>query len=286
MAKDTSKTAAIEDIYAGLSPEQVAEMLALTGQSNNASHEKAPVLKINYYGKKDVDGNKVDVGNFVMGQDIKIVDSVKTCNFIGKDFGANPEITVLKVATQYSYYNDSKEKRCSSQIIVDRNEKAVGNTLKFECNSGKCPRRQKDLDKKEKCSCQFIVYLEIGKDKDQCLMYVKGASYMPFKEYLDAAGANPLFFFPTVLNTKEKTHGAVDYYEIYPFLDTARPYPLPARLENFATAKLTTKGLEDYKLQAAAQKQVAYSPEIEVLGVEGGTSNRGRDFDNDSDIKF
>ena len=72
MAKGTNTAEKLDNLYDGLTPEQVAEMLALTGQAANSSYEKAPVLKVNYFAKKDKDGNKIELGNFVLGQKISL----------------------------------------------------------------------------------------------------------------------------------------------------------------------------------------------------------------------
>lgn len=259
MAKASDKAVALNDIYEGLSPEEVAEMLALTGQAANTSYEKAPVLKVNLCGKADKDGGKVDLGNFVLNQSIKVVDGKKVIEYIGKDFGATPTITVIKVAQQYNYYNDAKDQRCSSQLITEANEVAVGYNLKKNCAGGTCPRRVKDIDKKERCTCQYVVYVEAGPDKDKCLMYFKGSSFMPFKEYLDSVKPDPILFFPTTLTTKEKTMGTVDYYEVYPIIDKTVPFDAATRKENMEKLRAISKDITGYKAQqSASTKQVEY----------------------------
>lgn len=255
----TNAVATQEDLYAGLSPEDVATMLAMSGQAANAGFEKAPLLKVNYSAKKDKDGNQVDLGNFVLNQSIKTVDGKKVVEYIGKDLGPSPEVTVIKVAKQYSYYNDKKELRCASQLITEPGEVPIGNTLKHDCMGGKCPRRAKEIDKKEKCSCQFVVYLEAGPDKDKCIMYFKGVSFMPFKEYIDSVGQDPIFFYPTTFRTKEQSMGTVDYYIVYPEIDKTRPYPLEVRKENMEKLKAVSKDIQGFKMQqAATSKQITY----------------------------
>lgn len=255
-----------ENLYEGLTAEEVAMMLKMTGQSNNSSYERAPTLKINLSSKRDKEGKNVEVGNFVIGQSIKLVDGAKVVESIGKDYGPNPEVTILKVAQQYNYYSPSKEARCSSQLLTEMKEVPVGYNLKHECNSGKCPRRQKDIPKDDKCTCQYVVYLEMAEDKERCIIYLKGASFMPFKAYLDSVGSDPMFFFPTIFKTKEKSQGSVDYYEIWPEIDKSRPYPLEVRKENMQKLSGVSKEILAFKASQTTQtKSITYA-EAEVVG--------------------
>lgn len=277
MAK-ANEVATKEDLYAGLSPEDVAEMMRLTGQAANVNYEKSPILKINLCGKPDKNKNRADIGNFVLNQSIKVIDGNRSVEDIGKDLGDSPEITVIKVAKQFSYYNDQKDLRCASQLITESNEVAVGYNLKHACSGGTCPRRATGIDKKERCTCQYVVYVEAGPDKDKALMYFKGINFMAFKEYLDSASPDPTIFYPTVLTTKEKTMGSVTYYEIYPQLDKNRPYDIATRKDNMDKLRAVSRDITSYKASQSTQntKQVTYK----------GKTIEDAETDGFSDIEF
>lgn len=276
-----------EDLFAGMSPEMIAEILAATGQAANFAFDKTPVLKINKYPIKDQKGNTVPMGNFVLGQVTKQEGKNTIVEFIGEDAGANPEITVLKVGSKFSYFpdplkvKDAKKHICQSQLVLDPGEKAVGDNLGFECMGGKCPRRGKDVSKDDKCSCQYVVFVEvkIGDETRQALMYFKGTSFLPFKAYLDSAGKFPMCFFPTLLTTEQQVNGTNVYWIITPVLQKDRPYPLPERMASLDMVKQidsNVRGFESQRKLLASQKrdenQKALPP---GMSVEGAGQNTG-----------
>lgn len=221
MAKEKTETKnlpAANNIYEGFSPEEIAEMLGVSGQSAYFNFDKTPTLKINLEPLEDKDGATVKVGNFVLGQRKGKDDSVES---IGEDFGPTPEIVILTVAQQYNYYHKDKAKRCASQIVMD-GDVAIGGNLGFSCSTqGACPRRGPDVVKAEKCTCQYLAFCLVGPEKKSAIMYLKGSNFIPFKEYLEAVGKVPFFFCPTRLTTKREKYGSVTYFVITPeFLDT------------------------------------------------------------------
>lgn len=258
---------AINDLLAGLSDEERAELLALTGQNANLSGSKVPILKVNYCDVADVDGNTIKKGNFVYNQssktaEVEVVDESdgevtkeERMLDLGTDLGKSIAVTVLGYRQQYSYYNADAKLRCNSQIF-GQGEVPVGSNHKLECRSGKCPRRKDGLDKKEKCICQFVVPLlvEVAGEKQPALMYVKGSNYFPFNDYLKAAGPIPLFWAPTKMKTKVEKDGSVTYYVTSFELDTANPYPQLERDIYKGQVKGAIAQIEEHK-KAQAQKQ-------------------------------
>lgn len=283
----------VEDLYAGFSPEELQELLGVSGQASTFSMDKTPILKVNYNGDvEDKDGVTIKRGNFVLGQNSKEIrkDNGDICiEYAGIDLGKNPKITVLTFGMKYSYYNDDAKQRCSSQLVMERGEKPIGNNLGHVCNGGTCPRRKEGVDKTEKCSCQWTVFCEVDVDgtKHKALMYLKGLSFMPFSEYLKEAGTLPLFFFPTELTTKMDKQGSVTYYTIFPKLLKDQPFNQIERKANFDAAKQTKQGAEAFKQQQLTQGK---SKGVALLAGpdEGFGAKTVNDlpFDNDEDIRF
>lgn len=265
------------DLLAYLSDEEKAEMLALTGQTDGQRADKITHLKISYADTPDEKGNTIPKGNFVYGQSSKTVEIEVTDEDgdtstevrmvdLGIDLGKSPKITILTSKQQYSYYNDDAKLRCNSQVF-GAGETPVGSTLKHECRSGDCPRRKEGVDKKEKCTCQHVVVclVDVEGEKKPALLYVKGASYMPFNEYLKAANtANngkpfPLFMAPTKLKNSQEKQGSVTYFVTAFNLLTTEAYDQATCLENFKQAKAANAQIAEYKAQAeqkSAAKQI------------------------------
>lgn len=295
MAKTTEKNNAtavnLEDLFEGMTPEQIREILGATGQVTNASFDKTPTLKINKFPIKDSKGNTVPMGNFVYNQVTKQDGKNTIVEEIGIDCGANPEITVLKFGTKFSYFpdpqkiKDAKKHICQSQLVLDPGEKAVGDNLGFECMGGKCPRRAKDVDKDNKCSCQYQIFVQvkIGDEVKHAIMYAKGTSFLPFKQYLDSAGKFPLYFFPTLLTTEQQVNGSNVYWIVTPVLQKDRPYPLEERLALTETVKAVDESVRGFesqrKLLSATRKeeaQKALPPGMSIEGKgQGGSSGLG-----------
>lgn len=291
-AQVTNVPATVDDLYAGFSQEELQELLGVSGQATTFSMDKTPILKVNYSDLEDKEGRSIKKGNFVLNQNSKEIrkeDGDIYVEDVGIDLGKSPKITILTFGTKYSFYSDDAKQRCSSQLIMDRGEKPIGNTLGHVCNGGTCPRRKEDVEKKEKCSCQYVVFCEVEVDgtKHKALMYLKGLSYMPFSEYLKDAGTLPLFFFPTELTTKMDKQGSVTYYTIFPKLLKDQPFNQIERKENFDLAKQTKHAAETFKQQQLTQGNKKGSALLagpnEGLGATDVTD---LPFDKDEDIKF
>jgi len=300
--KDVAETKAVTtqadnaDLLSFMTEEEKAEMLALTGQTDNQRADKIPSLKVNYCDTADEAGRVIPKGNFVYGQSSKTVDVEITDEDgdvttearmvdLGVDLGKAPKITILTAAQQYSYYNDDAKLRCNSQIFR-AGETPVGSTLKHECRSGNCPRRKEGVDKKEKCTCQHVLMCLVDIDGEQkpALMYVKGASFMPFNDYLKQANSDkfPLFCAPTKMKNAQEKQGSVTYFVTSFNLLTAERYSEEACKANFQMAKETNKAMQEYKAQIEqknASKQL-------VSRSEGRNAVDVGMITNDDDIVF
>lgn len=289
-AADTTApfTTTLDDLFAGMTDAEKAELLAATGQANTAGGDKVPSLKVNYCDLPDKDGNEIKKGNFVFGQNPKEIQNGDdiVVEYIGLDLGKNPSITVLTYGQQYSFYSDDKNKRCNSQLVLEMGEKPVGNNLGFECRSGQCPHRADGVDSKDKCSCQWVIFCEVETPEgpQKAIMYLKGKSFMPFSDYLKAAGTLPVCFFPTKLSNKMEKQGSVTYWVTTPTLDKENPYPQAKRLENATAAKEARKGAQEFKVQQLAQKSAPR--QAQIADKSEGRFAREIANDNVDDIEF
>lgn len=281
----------IADLLASMTPEERAEIAALTGQDANSSGDRIPVLKINYCDTPDVEGKEIKKGNFVYDQssattEIEVTDEdddvtkEERMENLGVDLGKSIQATVLAYRQQYNYYNNDDNKlNCRSQVF-GMGEVPVGSNLKQECRGGKCPRRKEGIDKKEKCSCQFIVYLlvKVGEETKPAMMYIKGASYFPFNDYLKAAGPIPLFFAPTKMKTAVEKQGAVTYYPLTLTLDIPNAYPALERDAYKEQMKGAVAQMDEHK-KIAAQK----SASKQIVDKSEGPQTQSPPFDTEDD---
>lgn len=306
-SKEEAKTTAVAtttdnvDLLAFLSDEEKAEMLSLTGQTDNMRADHIPSLKINYSDTPDESGRTIPKGNFVYNQSSKTVDVEVTDEDgdasteprmvnLGHDMGKTPKITVLVSKQQYAYYNDDAKLRCNSQVFGG-GETPVGSTLKHACRSGDCPRRKEGVDKKEKCTCQHVVVCLVDVDGEQkpALMYVKGASFMPFNDYLKAANTAasgkpfPLFLAPTKLKNSQEKQGSVTYYVTSFSLLTKEPYATEVAKANYEQAKAATATMAEYKAQAEQNKA---SKQLVDKSAGSGAKNITNLTAGDDDIAF
>lgn len=263
MAKETKQELAnLDDILKDLTEEQRAEILQMTGQAQNVKFDKTPTLKINGEHKADVNGNKIEIGNWVLGQVIKTgQDKKKIIENIGVDCGPDPDIIIYKVGRQYSYWNDDKNKRCNSNIVCEPGDKPFGQgALSYQCNAKEngCPRRAKDCAKGDRCPAQQVVFATVN--GQPCMLYVKGDSYMPFSEYLDSFGTMPYFAFHTKLTKEEASKGATEYFILRPTRG-AQMNAIEFK-ENVEMAREIAKNVKEFQAQRKAQlgqKQLGYN---------------------------
>lgn len=251
------------DLFAGFSEEDKARMLGLTGQSAQGGGMKTPILKVNQISSDTQDSvpeeRRVKMGNFVLDQRTK----GKDIEDIGEDFGAAPEITVLKYGTKFSFFPDLKKNPngkkdiCQSNIVFDRGEQYFGDNLGFNCMSktDQCPRRKDGVAKDDKCKCQNVVFAEIGPEHKNCLIYLKGESFMPFTKYVEEANKSglPLFFFPTKLTTEKKVEGSNTYWVITPELQTDKPYSPEEKMRLFKKAEEIDQQARAFEQQRQGQ---------------------------------
>lgn len=286
----------IAELLASMTPEEREEIAALTGQNANSSGDRIPVLKINYCDTPDTEGKEIKKGNFVYDQssatvEVEVTDEdgdvtkEERMENLGTDLGKSIQVTALAYRQQYNYYNNDDNKlNCRSQVF-GAGEVPVGSNLKHECRGGKCPRRKEGIDKKDKCSCQFIVYVlvKVGEETKPAMMYIKGASYFPFNDYLKAAGPIPLYFAPTKMKTSVEKQGAVTYYPLTLTLDIPNAYPAIERDAYKEQMKGAVAQMDEHKkmaVQKSASKQIVDKSE----GPQ--TATTPFDIEDDTEIVF
>ena len=308
MAKEKNTTGAAqlseqelyEQMLAGLSPEERAMLDKVTGQDNIKGGKKTPVVRVSYKDSDDADlnGKMVKKGNFVVGQKshkaIKDGKEVDIIDEIGTDLGAELAATILAFGSQYSFFSEKKGQSCSSQVVRERGEIAVGSTMKLKCAGGECPRRKEGIDKNDKCTCQFVVFLRLpegtqlpdGTDCPVAMMYVKGSSYMGFKDYLSGVGEFALkvnsLMCKTIFTTSKEQKGAVKYFDLHCKQGALDPIGFK---ENFALASEAMKELENFKEQNAQKAlpapEKSNAKSAEVAGAGGGSAARDVTPSND-----
>lgn len=282
--KELTEQELYEQMLANLSPEDRAAMDQMTGQSNLKGGKKTPVLRVSYKESDDEDlnGKSIKKGNFVIGQkttyDAKGDEIIEE---IGIDFGDEISLVVLAIGNQYSFYSETKGASCSSQITRDRSEVPVGSTLKINCSDGTCPHRQDGIDRKDRCSNQFVLFVKLpegtklpdGTDCPVALLYVKGTSYMPCKDYFAGNGefalrVNSLMCF-TVIKTTRMKKGSVTFFDL-----SFKQGPLdPSGFkESHAIATEVVKELEAFKAQNATAPAIAAPSGPGQAMIEGPTA--------------
>jgi hypothetical protein len=235
-----------------ITPEMQAQIDALTGKSAAGGGPSIPIIKVNYQGGKDLEGNKVERGHFVLGQKME----GKKLAVAGVDLGAELNGVILKAARQYSFYdqNDSK-KSCNSQLVWKRNERFQGVNLKYDCQSGECPHRAEGVSRDEKCTCQHVLFILLpegtvdpdGNEVKVARLFAKGASFMPVAEYISSA-SNLLAVVSTVY-TEEEQNGSIIYYVTH--IRKGKDLPQKQMLQNLEIATDLDKTLETAKASRA-----------------------------------
>jgi hypothetical protein len=91
-----------------------------------------------------------------------------------------------------------------------------------------------------------------GTDCPVAMLYVKGSSYMGFKDYISGVGEFALkvnsLMCKTIFSTSKEQKGAVKYFDLHCKQGALDPIGFK---ENFALAKDAMKELEDFKEQNA-----------------------------------
>lgn len=306
VAEETKTVVAAEvDPYEGFTDEERAELLGLTGQAANLSFDRMPTLKINQISSDVQDsvpeGERVRMGNFVLNQITKKVGDDVTIDSIGEDFGATPELTILKVAKQYFYWpaDGDTKKMCMSQLLLEPGERPIGSKYGFDCADKSCPKRNME---KDGCKCQIQAYGEIGPEHKMACYTAKGDSFIPFDDYLKKAAAEkkPLFFYPTKLTTTKKQNGSNVYWVITPVMQDT-PYNPEEKRRLFGEAKKLDESIRGNKEQrkvsqelkaAEARKQLPPGMSVEAPFAGGskvgsGSAGIGAGADiEDADIIF
>lgn len=243
-----------------MSDEEKAALGSITGQDNLQGTSKTPVLKMNYQDQEfpDLNGKVVPKGNWVLGQVNGVKDGEEIIEEVGTDLGDVLECTILKIGNQYSYWSKDAKSRCSSQVVLERDEEPIGFNLKYNCKAKTCPRRQETAAKNDRCKHQFVVFVRLpagttlpnGEDCPVAMLYIKGASYMPFNDFIknEMAGVNTL---ATTVKIKGKaTKGGSNVYYVMQ-LKKGNIHTAVEFKENFAMVTGISKDLVEYKEQQA-----------------------------------
>lgn len=256
MAKTKTDAELLQEMMDMLSPEERANLASLTGQNSSGGGTKTPVVKINYQEIADVNGVEIPKGNFVLGQKSDVIDGKEVLTSAGTDLGKELNCVVLKTGTQYSFWSGNAKLRCSSQIICERGEVPMGYNLKNVCNDKSCPRRKDDCAKDERCISQYIAYLRLpagtklpdGTDCPIAMMYIKGTSYMPFKEYMEAGLKGiPSIAVTTKFSVAKDKKGSTVFFVLG--AEKGSPVPTEVFKENFQLVSGINKQLVEYKAE-------------------------------------
>ena len=195
------------DVSKVLSEEDLKYYGELAKESNDGSGNRAPTLKINYD-----DDSKYPKGTWVIGQlkdqTGKIIDQGKKVN----------NLVVLKIRNMYSLWDqEDATKNCKSPMFRD-GEKVKGNNYHYQCGKT-CP-----LKVEGKCKAMKVVFgvaITESNETIDCVSYMKGVNYMPFKNYIDEAivlkvGEKnyniPVYSFVTKLDSEKGVKGSVKFY--------------------------------------------------------------------------
>ena len=201
------------------SAEDLARMAGYAKADNDGvGRNNLPALKINYD-----ENSKYERGAWVLGQ--KKSKNDKGEEIITEEGTLVEKFIVLKVRNMYNMFPDPKKnpgiENCKSPIFKDFEKGVRGNKYHYVCTSGECPYRQENAPCK--CKGQKLVFgIAVTDDgmKD-CVMYIKGDSYMPFVEFyknLPNAEVNkqkfslPVYAFINKITSEKKKNGTVTYY--------------------------------------------------------------------------
>jgi hypothetical protein len=179
--------------------------------NDTKSSVSIPVLRISYNAK-----SIYPRGSWVLGQKLD-----KDQKEVIEQGQLVKQVVILLDRNKYSFIsNIDGTKNCSSPIFRNR-EEVQGNKHHYTCNKS-CPFRNKD--NKESCSAQKMIfcYAIVDGKSYECVMYLKGTSYMPIVEYLeeatkytDESGKThtlPSFSFRTNLASKSEVSKSKEYY--------------------------------------------------------------------------
>ena len=200
-----------------------AMLAKLAGMANaddaGAELPKIPVLKINYSNESKI----ASPGDWVVGQ-------IKDKDGKIEDQGQRVKAFVpILMRYRYSLYvQGDTGQNCSSQFVTQmgRNSQEVimGDNYGNVCNSGTCPKRNKEL--RDWCKANIVLFGTAITESNQavdCVVYFKGSAYVPIDDYIksiksvknpNGAGRQqiPLFSYLTLLSSEFKPNGAEGYY--------------------------------------------------------------------------
>lgn len=200
------------------SADEMAALQAMAAKTNKGMGQggnSLPVLKINY----DEDATLVKRGEWVVGQ--KKDESGTITDEGHKVLGFIP----LAVRDRYSLFNNKdRSKNCSSPLFdrdTDDMDLVVGNNYGYPCGPG-CPKRAIGID--NRCSAQKVaigIAIAESGEKVECIAYMKGATYMPWVDYLASATVHrseagsmnvPAYSFVCMLGSKAEKNDGTRYF--------------------------------------------------------------------------
>lgn len=226
--------------------------MAKTDNTVYASINKLPILKIQYD-----DESKFDKGVWVLGQvkkDGKIIEEGRVVS----------QIVILRVKNKYLYIKTENNKNlvCSSPLF-NQGERIEGNFFHNEC--GKNCKYRNEI--KDKCKAQKVVYACAVVKNDEgkvemidCIMYMKGTSYMPFVDYISEA---------SILEIEDKSKTKHVYnLPYYSFITNLGSGKEKNQSVNYFIAKFTRgKILSEKDVSVFSQKAVEVDKYIEEANV-------------------
>ena len=193
----------------GLSEEEANAMLKTLNQNGESTKIPLPIAKINYDDEiKELHGcliaNPIYEGK---GDDRRLVG-------VEHNFGRNPEIVILKTATQYSKYDDTQKKSIvSSNILPEKTFRS-----KYIDMISKKPITELKWDKDGNVIDPDIIFhkLLLIKAKDiktnewvHCIWYIKKGLIYAFNEYVNTSDyINKRIIF----DLAQKRKGQVKYF--------------------------------------------------------------------------
>ncbi|NCD42086.1 MAG: hypothetical protein EOL88_08340 [Bacteroidia bacterium] len=181
-------------------------------QDQDSSGPKVPIIKINYDPE-----SKFDRGVWLIGQ-----EKDKDGN-ITEEGRKIVGMVILDTKHRYNLYNQkNKDENCCSPMF-DRGEEVRGNKHGYVCGKT-CPKRDKEVYQQNACKAQIVVFgMALTEDNEAIFarIFVQGATYMPFTEYLDAArqysvGGRiyklPTYAFTTMLSSEKRKNEGTTYF--------------------------------------------------------------------------
>jgi len=177
---------------------------AIIGAGETSAHEDVTgsvrnhlIAKINYEDcglpkgvwvigqRKDQSGNVEECGRVIgtLGKAVKTIDGADFEILLQKN-----AIVPLVIRQRYNFYSEKNQSlNCHSPLIRNLYQEVHGSTHGYQCGNS-CPYRDKNLN--DRCRLEFVLFgLAISDEgrEEPVVMYIKGASYIPFDDWKKSA---------------------------------------------------------------------------------------------------